>query len=77
MVYDLDVLLRNPTNNYLFGATIIVKTSDREKYVCSGYGMTFGSAGGCSFDNDIARNVVIFGVEIVHDLMQIIAKIVF
>ena len=42
MVYDLDPWPRNPINNFkfrncLFGATIIVKTSEKEKYVYSGY----------------------------------------
>ena len=29
----------------------------------SGYGVTFGSAGSWSFDNNAARNVIIFGVD--------------
>ena len=33
------------------------------KYVYSGYGITFDSAGSWSFDNDTARNVIIFGVD--------------
>ena len=50
IVYDLDAWPRNPTNNFkfkncLFGATNIVKNSDKEKYVYSGYGITFDSAG--------------------------------
>ena len=68
IAYDLDAWSRNPTNNFkfnncLFGATIIVKNSDKEKYVYSGYGMTFDSAGSWSFDNDVARYVIIFGVD--------------
>ena len=47
----------------MFGATNIVKNSDKEKYIYSGYGITFGSAGSWSFDNGFARNVVIFGVD--------------
>ena len=48
IVYDLDAWPRNPTNNLkfkncLFGATSIVKNSDEEKYVYSGYGVTFDS----------------------------------
>ena len=31
--------------------------------VYSGYGLTFGNAGSWSFDNDTARNVIIFGVD--------------
>ena len=40
--------LRNPTNNFkfkncLFGATNIRENSDKEKHVCSGYGITIGT----------------------------------
>ena len=40
VVYDLAVWSRNPTNDFkfkncLFGATYIVKNSDKEKYVYS------------------------------------------
>ena len=41
-------------------ATNVVKNSDKEKYVYSGYQITFDSAGSQSFDNDFARNVIIF-----------------
>ena len=40
-----------------------MKNSDNEKYVHSGYGITFDSAVSWSFGNDIARNVVIFVVD--------------
>ena len=68
IAYDLDAWLRNPTNNFkfkncLFGATNIVKHSDKEKYVYSGYSITFDSASSWSFDNDFARNVLTFGVD--------------
>ena len=54
-VYDLDVWPRNSTSNFkftncLFRATNIVKTSDKEKYLYRGYGITFGSAGSWSFE---------------------------
>ena len=49
--------------NCSIGAASIVKNSDKEKYVYSGYGITFDSAGSCSFDKDTARNVIIFGVD--------------
>ena len=67
-LYDLDAWPRNPTNsfkfkNFLFGATNSVKNSDKEKYVYSGYGITFDIAGSWSFGNDFARSVVIFGVD--------------
>ena len=68
VVFDLDARPRNPTNNFkfkncLFRATNIVKNSDKEKCVCSGYGITFDSAGSWSFGNDFARNVIIFDVD--------------
>ena len=59
---------RNPTNNFKFkncsfGATNTVKNSDKEKYVHSGYGITFDSGGSWSFGNAFARNFIIFGVD--------------
>ena len=68
IVYDLDTWTKNPTNNSkfkncLFGASNIVKNNDKEKYVYSGYGITFVSAGSWSFDNEFVRNVVIFAVD--------------
>ena len=59
---------RNPTNNFkfkncLFGATSIAKNSDEEKYVSSGYRITFDSASSWCFGNDFARHVVIFFVD--------------
>ena len=43
IVYDFDVCPKTPTSNVkftncLFGATNIVKNSDKERYVYSGYG---------------------------------------
>ena len=49
--------------NCLFGATSAVKNSDKEKSVDCGYEITFDSAGSWRFDNDTARNVIIFGVD--------------
>ena len=68
IVYDLNVWPRNATNNLkskncLFGATNMIKNSDKEKYVYSGYRITFDSANSWSFDNDLARNVITFGVD--------------
>ena len=65
IVHGLCAWPRNPTNNFkfksnLFGTTNIVKSSDKEKYVYSGYGITFDSAGSLSFDNNSERNVIIF-----------------
>ena len=53
----------NEFKNYLFGATSMVKNSNKEKYVYSGYGITFDSAGKWSFDNSTARNVIISDVD--------------
>ena len=68
IVYDLDACPRNRTNNCKFknclsGATNRVKNSDKEKYIYKGYGITFESIGSWSFDNGIARNVIIFGLD--------------
>ena len=68
IVFDLDAWPRNPTNNFkfkncLFGANSTVKNSAKEKYVYSGYGITFDSVGLWSFDNDIAKNLIIFGAN--------------
>ena len=68
IVYDLDAWPRNPTNNFklencLFEATSIIKNSDKENYVHSGYGITLGGASSWSFNNDTVKNVIIFGVD--------------
>ena len=41
----------------------MVKDSDKEKYVYIGYGITFDSVGSQSFHNDVARDIVSFGVD--------------
>ena len=68
IVYDLDtclkILLRNFTiRNCLFDATTIVKNSEEEKYVYRYYGIAFDGKGEQSFDNNTARNAVVFGVD--------------
>ena len=47
-------------NNCSFGATNIVKNSNNEKYVYSGYGITFDSAGSWSFSDKFAKSVIIY-----------------
>ena len=47
----------------MFGATNIVKNSDQEKYVYSGYRITFDSAGSWNFGNDFTGNAVIFEIN--------------
>ena len=59
---DLDAWTRNPTTNFKF-KNCYLKNSDKEKYVYSGYGILFDSAGSWSFDNDSAGNVTIFGAD--------------
>ena len=68
IVSDLELGRKNPTNNFklrncLFHVTNTVKYSDKEKYLFSGYGKTFESAGFWSFNNDSAKNVITFGVD--------------
>ena len=41
----------------------MVKNSDKEKYVYSGYGIILYSTVSWSFDNDTVRNVSTFGVD--------------
>ena len=82
IVYDLDASFRNPNNNFkfkncLFGATSVVKSVDKEKYVYSGYGNTFDSAGSWSFENDIARNVIILVLIVIPQLISAILGITF
>ena len=47
----------------MFGATSAVKNIHIEKYVYSGYVITFDGRGSWSLGNDFAKNVVIFGVD--------------
>ena len=66
--YDLDASPRSPSNNFkfkncLFGATSIIKNSDKEKYVHGGFGMIFDRPGSWSFNYDTAKNVIICGVD--------------
>ena len=46
----------------MFGATDIVKKSDKIKWVYSGYGIASGP-GSQNFDNDFAKNAVIFCLD--------------
>ena len=69
IVYELDAWPRNPTNNFNFKsfilrATSVVKNKEKEKHVYMGYGIIFSSAGSWIFDNDTAKNVIIFRVDI-------------
>ena len=82
IVYDLNSWSKNPTNIfkfqiYLFGATNIVKNSDKEKYLFSGYRITFDSAGSWSFGNDITGSVIIFCVDNSSSIILKIGRITF
>ena len=66
--YNLVVWSKNLTSNFrfkncLFRPTSAVKTSDKENYIYRGYGITFGSADSWSFEDNFARNVIIFGAD--------------
>ena len=47
----------------MFEATNIVKNSDKDKSVYSGYGITIDGGDCQSFYNSTARNIIIFGVD--------------
>ena len=47
----------------MFGATNLVKNSDKEKWVYSGYGIAFDLAGSWNFGIDYAKNVVNFSAD--------------
>ena len=68
IVYGLNNWPRNPTNNFtlkhcLFGTVKLVRNTKKCKLTCNGQGIAFDGEGSWSFDNDYARNVVIFGVD--------------
>ena len=80
--YNLAAWKRNLANNFkfknsLFGATTIVKNNDKEKYVYSGYGITFNGTDWWSFGNATARKVIILVLIIAHHDMLTIAKTTF
>ena len=47
----------------MFRAINIVKNSDKDKWVYSGYGIAFDGGDWWSFGNGTARNVITFGVD--------------
>ena len=69
IVYELNAWPRNPSNtftlkNCLFGTVKLTKNADKSKFTYNGRGTAFNGKGYWSFDNDTARNVAIFGVDI-------------
>ena len=68
IVYELNTWSFNPINNSipkscLFGTVKIVRNTIKSKFTYNGRGIIFDREGSWSFDNDYARNVVIFGVD--------------
>ena len=65
--YDLDDWPKIPPNNLnkncFFSATNIVKSSNKGKYISSGYGIAFDGADSWSFGNDLARIVTISCID--------------
>ena len=49
--------------NCLFGAVKLRKHVDVDLYKCSGNGIGFDRKGSYSIDNEVGRNVIIFGVD--------------
>ena len=47
----------------MFVATNIVKSSDKEKWLYSDYGIAFDGERLWNFGKDLARNVVVFGLD--------------
>ena len=68
IAYDLDAWPRIPNKNFkfkncLYGQANIIKNVDKEKYVYSGYGITFDSVGSWNFGSAFAWNAIIFVVD--------------
>ena len=68
IVYDSDYWPKDPLGNFvlkncLFGVINIVKNSDREKFVYSGYGIASDGKSEWSSANETARNVIVSGVD--------------
>ena len=68
IAYDLDYWLINPLNstvlkNCLFGASNIVKSSNKSKNMHNSYGIAFDGSGSWSFRNDFKKKNVIFDVD--------------
>ena len=47
----------------MFGTIKLVKNAIKSKFTYNGRGTVFNREGSWSFDNNFARNVVIFGVD--------------
>ena len=68
IVYELNNWPRNPTNNFLlrnclFGTVKLVRNAAKIKFTENCPGTAFDGEASWSFDNDFARNALIFGVD--------------
>ena len=70
LVYELNNWLRNPMSNFPLkhctiksGTVRLVRNAIKSKFTYNVLGIVFDGEGSCSFGNDFARNVVIFGVD--------------
>ena len=55
----------------------MTRNANKSKFTYNGRGIAFDGKGMLSYGNDLARNVVIFGVDNTYDLIPIIKKITF
>ena len=67
VIYELNTCSCNASNSLtlkscLFGIFKLTRNEDKSIFSCNGLGKAFDGKGYWNFDNDIARNVVIFGV---------------
>ena len=70
------VPLKNVTlKNCLFGATNIVKNSDKDKWVFTRYKIAFDGEDWWSFGNGITKNLLV--IVVVHHQILTISKITF
>ena len=63
--------------NCFFGAVRLTKNAYIDKNKYSWYGIGFDRKGFFSIGNEVGRNVIIFGVDIVHPHTLIIRKKIF
>ena len=67
--YELNIWPRNPTNNFtlkncFFGTVKLTRNAGKSKFTYNIRDVVFDGKGCWSFDNNTARNNVIFGVDI-------------
>ena len=63
---DYDISIYPKLENCLFGAVVLIKRADIDKYKYSGHGIWFDRKGFFSHPSDgTGRNVIIFGVDMI------------